>query len=135
MLLRGALTAGKIGMGEDLKYIVGPAFIEAFDLERKNAIYPRIIFADEIKKYIPDKSITFKYIAEDNDKFKYLDFINHNIDIEKLTEKNLDHLLTTQSVKAILKSEYEKNKSTDKLVAQKYGWLISKLASHKINII
>lgn len=140
MMVRGALTAGPVGLDEeheDIKYIVGPAFIDAFRLESRNAIYPRIILANEMQGYLRAKSINinFKHVVEDNDKFNYIDFIGHNIAEGGYSEKTLDHLLTTEGTKALLKSEYEKALKEDKIVAQKYGWLISKLAGHKIKVL
>ncbi len=140
MMVRGALTAGPIGLDEeheDIKYIVGPAFIDAFRLETQNAIYPRIILASDIDQYMKQRSINinFKYIVEDIDKFKYLDFIGHNIADRGYNNKTLDHLLTTEGTKDLLKNEYEKNLKDDKIVAQKYGWLVSQLFAHGISVL
>jgi hypothetical protein len=135
MLLRGALTAGKVIMSDDSKIIIGPAFIDAFSLENENAIFPRIIYANEIENYILKKSIDFKYIVEDNDKLKYLDFISYICDSEKLAKKTLDHLLTTQGIKDWLSKEYSKLIIENRVVAQKYGWLISEFVHHGITII
>jgi hypothetical protein len=136
MLLRGVLTAGKIAVGDDDKYFIGPAVIKAIELERKNAIYPRIIYINkEIDKYVKKQDMNFKYIIEDQDKIKYLDFIRYNIDSEKLTIRKLKQLLTEKEVNKTLKEAYEKKICGDKSVAQKYGWLISKFADHGIKII
>ena len=140
MMVRGALTAGPIGFDEeheDIKYIVGPAFITAYRLETRNAIYPRIILASEIEPYMAQRSIniSFNHIVEDNDKLKYLDFIGHSIDTGKYNKKTLDHLLTTEGTKGLLKSQYEKYLKDDKEVAQKYGWLIRRLAAHGIDVL
>lgn len=56
MLLRGALTAGQVAIGDSEEYFIGPAIIKAYALERQNAIFPRIIFhKKEIEKYIKKK--------------------------------------------------------------------------------
>jgi len=91
MLIRGALTAGKVVVGDDERYFIGPAIIEAFKLERQNAIFPRVIYANEINNYITGVKVDFKYIVEGKDKIKYIDYIQHNIDNDKLTMKKLDH--------------------------------------------
>ena len=140
MMVRGALTAGPIGLDEeheDIKYIVRPAFIEAYRLESRNAIYPRIILASEIREYLKTMAINinFQYIVEDNDKFNYIDFIGHNIAAGGFNRKTLDHMLTTQGTKALLKSKFEEALKDDKIVAQKYGWLISKLSGHEIKVL
>lgn len=141
MMVRGALTAGPIGFDqqhdEDIKYIVGPAFITAYRLETRNAIYPRIILASALEPYMAQRSIniSFKHIVEDNDKLKYLDFIGHSIDTEKYDKKTLDRLLTTKGTKRILKRQYKKYLKGDKEAAQKYGWLIRRLAAHGIDVL
>lgn len=85
MLVRGALTAGEVIV--DGSSFIGPAIIQAYKLERENAIYPRIIYMNEIENYVPKKSVKFNYIAEDQDKIKYLDFIKYNFDTKQLSIK------------------------------------------------
>lgn len=139
MLIRGALTAGRVYVSSDDRLFIGPAIIDAYKFERENAIYPRIIFLNEIETCVSKKLIKFNYIVEDQDKIKYLDFIKYSFDAEKLSEKTLDHLLTTRGIKTMLKTKYEilmlDNKSDKKKTAQKYGWLISKFAYQGIKII
>lgn len=132
-LLRGALTVGKVSISDDEKLIIGPAFIEAYAMESDNAIFPRILFANEISEQI--KNINFNFIKEDGDHFKYLDFINYMVETEKLTTKQLTHLLETHGVFKVLKNNYEKYIHENKAIAQKYGWLISKLSEKEINIL
>ena len=127
MLLRGVLTAGKVAEGEDVEYFIGPAIIDALKLERQNAIFPRIIYETmKIEKYIKKEDVNFKYIIEDQDKINYLDFLKYNIDNEKLTAGELTLLLA--EVNKTLRQAYKNKITEDKRVAQKYGWLISKLA-------
>lgn len=135
MILRGALTAGKVSISDDSRLIVGPAFIDAFVLESENAIFPRILFSKEIFNYIKIDSIAFKYIAEDFDKFSYLDFIYYTIISENYTKKQLNHLFKTYHIVTFLKKNYEDFITNKKNVAQKYGWLISKLAVHNIKVL
>lgn len=136
MLLRGVLTAGNVAVGEDDKYFIGPAVIEALELEERNAIFPRIIYeSKKIEKYVDQKDVSFEYIIEDQDKVKYLDFIRYNIDSEELTVEKLEQLLTEKQVIRTLKEAYEEKICKDKSAAQKYGWLISKLAVRGIKII
>lgn len=135
MLLRGVLTAGKVVVEED-KCFIGPAVIEALELERRNAIFPRIIYEHKtIEKYINKADVNFQHIREDQDKIKYLDFIQYNIDTEQFTVEKLDQLLTKKEVKKTLEEAYKKKICKEKDTAQKYGWLISKLADHGIKII
>ena len=45
---RGAITLGDFYLRDDLAY--GPALVEAYDLERKNAIHPRVILSEEVQE-------------------------------------------------------------------------------------
>lgn len=47
-LVRGGVTIGKLVHSQD--FIFGPAMIRAYELESKNAIYPRIIVEKEVVK-------------------------------------------------------------------------------------
>lgn len=135
MLLRGALTAGKVAV-EYGEYFIGPAVIKALELESQNAIFPRIVYENKkIEKYVKRKDVNFKYIIEDQDKIKYLDFIGYNKDSAQLTVEKLEQLLTELEVKKWLKEAYQKTVCDNKRAAQKYGWLISKLAKHGAKII
>lgn len=139
MLLRGVITAGRVQGSMVEGFFIGPAIINAYKLERGNAIFPRIIYMDEIESHVSRKLIKFGYIIEDQDKIKYLDFIGHNCDTKKLSGKTLDHLLTTQGIKKMLKTEYERhivgNDAENIKKAQKCGWVISKFADCGVKLI
>ncbi len=132
MLVRGALTAGNVSMSDDI--IIGPGFIEAYKLESETAIFPRIIFANEIMEYIPKNKICFDYLKKDSDNFMYLDFVKFMVESDKLNRQTLNLLLQTRKVKEVIAKEYEKNIRADKRTAQKYGWTISKLNDHGVDL-
>lgn len=134
MLLRGALTAGKVSMSDDSKLIIGPAFIEAFAMESENAIFPRILFANEIKDYIKEDEIVFSYLKEDSDHFTYLDFLQYMIDKKQIKTIDLKHFVQTQGVQKLLVEGYSGNILKRKNLAQKHGWLIARFAEHKIKL-
>jgi len=134
MLLRGALTAGKVSMSDDSKLIIGPAFIEAFAMESENAIFPRILFANEIKDYVKKDDISFSYLKEDSDHFTYLDFLQYMIEKNQIRTKDLKHLVQTQGVQKLLVEGYSGNILKRKNLAQKHGWLIARFAEHKIKL-
>lgn len=133
-LARGALTAGQIIISQDLKVIIGPAFIQAYKMEDENAIFPRILFSDEIYRYIEKNNIEFPYIEEDTDHFKYLDFLKYEYDLED-NSRNFDNKLKVHGIKKILKKYYSDNINKDKSISQKYGWIINKLRMLGIKII
>jgi hypothetical protein len=131
MLLRGALTSGKIQItDDDPKLIVGPAFVEAFAMESENAIFPRIIISNDLYQ-----AAKLDFIVEDSDHFYFLDFLEYVIKTENYNSKQLIHDLRTSKVIEYIKTEYNNSIETDKRIAQKYGWLISKLTARKIKIL
>lgn len=136
MLLRGALTAGKVAIGEEGEYFIGPAIIEAFKLERQNAIFPRIIVDNnKIEESIKAEDFTYPYIKDDRDKIKYINFLHNIMDDENWTPEQLGQFLTDHEVDKMLITQYETLKKDNKRAAQKYGWLISYLASHGVHIV
>lgn len=77
-IIRGAIAAGSIiGGKDDPATIIGPAFINAHDLETKNAIYPRIVVDSGI---IEDEAIcpvdTRLPLVLDKDGLRYIDFMS-----------------------------------------------------------
>jgi hypothetical protein len=131
MLLRGALTSGKISMTDDEpRLIIGPAFIEAFSMESENAIFPRIIISHDLYQVAK-----LDYIIEDSDHFYFLDFLGYVIKNENYNIRQLTHDLRTFKVIEFLKNEYNNNIENDKKIAQKYGWLIEKLSARQIKVL
>ena len=131
MIIRGALTSGKVTTEKgDPSIIIGPALIDAFEIESENAIFPRIIISYELYKVA-----NFNYITKDSDHLYYLDFIEYIIKTEKFNTKKLLHILRTSKVINYLKDEYNKFIQKNKRVAQKYGWLIEKLSSKQIKVL
>ena len=86
--LRGGISAGVIiGGHKDRSAIIGPAFINAHELEEKNVIYPRIV----IDETILNDTVFFTDnlpIISDKDGLMYLDFATtENFDIETMCAK------------------------------------------------
>ena len=83
-LCRGAITRGKLIHTDEL--LLGPAFLDAYDLERKAALYPRVILDESIiqagvaapaSHHSPDyerRSIE-SLVAKDGDGIYYIDYI------------------------------------------------------------
>ena len=75
--IRGAITVGKIIHAKS-NLLLGPAYVEAYQLEENVAVYPRIILSEEIRKLIlpPNgKKLTYPYqrlfvAFQDKDKSK-----------------------------------------------------------------
>lgn len=55
--IRGSITVGKIIHAKS-NLLLGPAYVEAYQLEENVAVYPRIILSEEIQKHIlpPDET-------------------------------------------------------------------------------
>jgi len=133
MSIRGALTAGQVITNNDPKVIIGPGFINAYNLEDENAIFPRVLFSDNIYKYIEKKNIKFSYITKDVDNLKYLDFFKYELELED-DFKNFDYKLKVHGIKEYVNENYNLHINSNTNIAQKYGWIISKLSILKINI-
>lgn len=132
ILLRGGITRGKLIHDDTL--LVGPAMVEAYHLESKQAIYPRIIIGDELKRQFDENMEDYirnyttlvevpgfnRLFKKDDDGWYYLDYIqpaeeynNESTPEEHL--KNLEYL-----TKKGLNSEEEK-------VRIKYEWIKKKM--------
>lgn len=131
--IRGALTAGQIIISTDPKVIIGPAFINAYIMEDKNAIFPRILFSDEIYQYIDKRKVSFPYIARDVDNLKYLDYLRYELELED-DFRNFDNKLKVFGIKKLVKNTYSDNIRNNVKLAQKYGWMIEKLSALNINL-
>lgn len=133
MLLRGAVTAGSLSIGDDSKLIIGPAFIDAFALEDEIAIYPRIMLSPTIYK-TENLAISCPYISKDNDSTDYLDFLKYAIDKYKFDTKRINLFLKSEGVIDFIESEYRNNSFNKMHIAQKYGWMSSKLIDKNVMI-
>lgn len=124
ILLRGGIALGKVFHDEEVVY--GPGLVNAYELESKLAIYPRIIISekdlDEIvyqHKQVSAES-NYEKFKKDKDGMLYLD-------IFKLSNKSelykyLDVL--------------EESATTDILrVRQKKDWLKQEIKDHIVNIV
>lgn len=136
MLLRGAVTAGKVSISDDPPIIIGPAYVDAYMLESESAIYPRIILTDEFFAATKEH-LSFPYITTDTDKEKYIDFLPYAIKKNNLDQKRVEHLLETQGVFKTLKEtikKADKAKKSGRSISQKHGWTVSNLEMHKIKV-
>lgn len=88
--LRGGITYGKVisldeeAQSKNLPYsfnmVLGPAALEAYELESTKAVYPRIIVDDAFLKYCTENSVSLEkyYLSRDAESdYYYLDFWNY----------------------------------------------------------
>lgn len=134
LLLRGAVTVGDAIIREDGKFIIGPAYIKAFQLQEKDAVYPRIIVDESVVKAIEkaNKSI-HNYLKEDSDKEYFVDYLKVYMANEKMNPVDMCIRLKRDSMFDYLKEHYQDYyKKEDHNVAQKYGWTMEYCKSLKV---
>lgn len=155
---RGAVTIGRMywpNNGE--KILLGKGIAEAYKLESKFAIYPRIIISDDLFKFIENenidgspftnrKGINLKdVISKDKDGIYFLDLLNKNVlrpKDEEITKnkrkfsihwnnyRNSKYEEILESVKQIIDKNL--NNNNEKIeIKQKYEWLKSYLEEEK----
>lgn len=140
ILVRGGITRGLLIHDDSL--LVGPAMVEAYNLESKSAVYPRIIIDDSIKLAY-DKNIehyvrnhtTFTQIptqdfifSKDADGWWYIDYINPSDDYINLCQTVRDLQEYHSDLQDIVKKGLQVSVP---YVRTKYQWLENKLNSIK----
>lgn len=133
LLLRGAVTVGNVSIGTEEPRIIGPAYVDAYNLESNYAVYPRILLSqscvDTIQKENKSKSLP-QYIKQDFDKNYFVDYIEYirrvkDVDLMKKELNNNDAL------KPSIKVMEQKDKPNLR-IQQKHGWFIHLLETHGI---
>ena len=143
ILLRGACTVGNLY--HEGTTIFGEAMIDAVELEKEKAIFPRIIITKEAifecSKYTIFTDSTLEdeieenssYLLKDNDNFYFIDYIGflaykemlqekeQNIEISEIKRKYIEYLL---ELKKLLKTGFISAK--DKKTTDKYTWLLQR---------
>uniref|UniRef100_UPI00404924D4 hypothetical protein n=1 Tax=Gelidibacter sp. TaxID=2018083 RepID=UPI00404924D4 len=126
-LTRGGVSVGKLVHSD--KHIFGPALVDAYILESKKAINPRIIVSEEVIEIgktfrLPINSVEdeaesiMSCISKDNDGYYYIDYITQAND--ELDEPNYDLLPYLLKLKALIENGLSSG-STD--VISKHEWL------------
>jgi len=96
LLLRGAITKGKlyvISKSDSAGYvqILGRAYMDAYELQENNAVYPRIIFSDGIKLNKDDKRCIL-----DKDGMRFLNYIFCIANLDEIQINNVIEKLKVQ---------------------------------------
>lgn len=134
LVIRGIVMRGGISEGplfHDSKYIFGPAFIAAYDIECKIAKFPRIICDKSIillsQKGKPldwakqDLEIFTHIIRQDKDEFWYIDYIEN---IESLFDSGYEQIDYLLNLRKLISDNL--TISADEKVLQKYNWMKDK---------
>lgn len=140
ILVRGGIARGQLI--HDRTMVVGPAMVRAYQLESKEAKYPRIIIEKDLKEQIeadiedyvinqlglpeiPEQDKLFKTDAEDG--WCYLDYVNPPSDYFGFLDPE-DHL------KALEKMVQKGLQSDKEEVRNKYPWLQKKIDEARLLI-
>jgi len=127
--LRGGVSFGDYYGDEDFAY--GPALIEAYDLESKQANYPRIILSKEMVKIVaeylgyyaePEEAPQSSYLLKDTDEMV---FINYLYALQEEFEYTQDQDIYIQNIinhKEIILNSLNMYKDNSKLYS-KYEWV------------
>ncbi len=128
IIVRGGVSMGKLIHEKDIAF--GPAFIEAYHLESKDAKYPRIIFSKELVQTYD--ICRFDGLEQDFDGYYYLDYFNlQNFEYYggNPTEDIVNHLRNLE--KTIISGL----KNDDEMVVEKYFWMKHNFLCSIVNII
>ncbi len=125
-LLRGAITIGDAIVEEFGKFIVGPAYIQAYQLQENDAIYPRIIVDRSVTKAINKSAHPIKgYLQRDSDKEFFVDYIKVYMQKELLSKQKIKSTLSRENIFNYLRERFKENYQEEKhSISQKYGWTI-----------
>lgn len=136
-LVRGGVTIGKLIHTPE--YIFGPAMVKAYDLESKNALYPRIIVEREVvdiaTNYRTDnhsledeRKYIYDILSEDDDGYLYVDYItNASSEFNDMEYDLYDYILRLKS----FLDNFENQKEDVKI---RLKWLKNKINQHIILI-
>ena len=144
VLLRGGVAKGDLYYDDKEEIIFGKGLTDAYNLESKSAIYPRIVFNGEtlrsgknnIEKMVVQDAIGMCYL-KDSDCYYYVDFLqfphteegkNDTSEFEELLDDWLKYIYHLKRVcDDVLDSE------TDNSIRTKYLWLNKKIENQISN--
>jgi len=141
-LLRGAIVYGKLIHSKNDNKLFGPACLEAYEMEREKAVFPRIIIDEKIFDLAKDNYSNcdnpdleyenlMKLISLDFDNINYINYINKyytGVDVGEEGEQKHSILVYNNLKK--LENSYKK----DNKLKWKYLWLEKKYKEAYINI-
>jgi hypothetical protein len=129
-ICRGALTCGKMIHTKD--FCFGPAFVEAYEMEKKAALYPRIIISEDLmKKFkqfeqqpaLEDEMESVKnLLKQDTDGMYYIDYFENIMGLHKEDKNFPKHI---NKISTFIKKEIQSIKPPD--VKIKYMWMRDKV--------
>lgn len=143
MMCRGAITIGDIyHKHKDGSLLFGPAVIDAYEMESKCAIFPRVIVTNVLeqrqknlrprsKSRTKDKrTLLVKYLSRDSDDFLYVDYFQKMYDFTRAPKSTKIHL---QHVRKHIVTQLKEANSPS--VEQKMNWAKRKFNNYLRKII
>ena len=123
--LRGAITYGDVYVTDEGKQIIGPAYIDAYLSQEKDAIYPRIIlhnsFLQKLNELYPDSDGMISSL----DTEMFIDYLGLFLQSENRRIIDVVANLKKEKIFNYLIDNYtEFNKKNLHSIKQKYGWTI-----------
>ncbi len=130
IIFRGAITYGKLIHTE--KLLFGPALVEAYDLERNEAKYPRIILSADVIDigaktssmdhcYEDERDYIEGLIKKDTDGFFYVDYFEKAY--SEFDDPNYDYPIYLSRLHELITNGL---KTDDTKVKAKYEWMAEK---------
>ena len=111
LLFRGGVTIGKLYVDE--RMIWGKALVDAHDLERKVAIFPRVVISKELYNWTRAEGMKWWGIKQDFDGVWFIDILSN-------TGNEKDYLI--RKMKKLVEQGKRDNVYNES-VLQKYEWL------------
>ena len=135
ILLRGGISIGKISMEPDTPktddILFGPALVRSYDLENKEAIYPRIVIDSPVITQAEQHqgSLWPEFVRKDKDEDGnfFLDYLFAAVTDSLLFagEKQLNPMETLQAHKASTERKIKSLEEKDANIIKKLRWLVS----------
>jgi len=123
-LLRGAITIGDAIVEEQGKFIVGPAYIRAYQLQDSDAIYPRIIVDGNVIKAIK-RNVRSRYLFSDSDRDLFINYVKIYMYKNSLNNQAMRQKFNNEKTFEYLNDNFNEHYSNDRHnISQKYGWTV-----------
>lgn len=127
-LLRGAVEYGKVYVDDEGTQIIGPAYLDAYNRQEHDAIFPRVIIGETILTDIKDKDKIYESIkdkifkSEDGESF--IDYLEYRLQLNGRDE--VKKQLCERGIYNYLTSNYDVYNKTPQLrIRSKYAWTIN----------
>lgn len=116
LIVRGGIALGDCFIDELM--VLGPGLVDAYNLESKVAIYPRVILSPQLTDYANSLSFAQNDFSVDGDGYAYVDYISFWNKHSFTNEEKEKHISFVRE---------SLNNSKNESVKQKYLWMLKKI--------